>query len=468
MMTTAEVRGLGANRIRILPANHDAEATVLGGFLTHPEALADVIAEARADWFENDGHKVVFLTIGAMTGRGEQVTPTTVKEELRRVGALERVHALLLEALAAEFTTVDMVRSDARVLADLAFERRAKAKANRVLRAQGAAAVRAALAELDELPSGGQGFEPARIDWAALAEGPAEVRYVAEPYIPAGGRVWAWGPAESGKSIWTLAEATALSRRKVRTTYFSEENPLPEDLRRLNALSPDLDYLSVFNGTGLDLAEPEHVRGVIALAEGAALVVFDTLTACWSGDENDNAAIVKLDREALVPIVRATGASVLVVHHTGHPQPFVNRRGVGGGRGASAMGQKTDVVLEFAPRGATGFTITHSKARIGGRKEPARAYEVVDLPEGGFAVMRAEEPKSEGVHALADRMVEAIEAAGEPLSKNQLRDRVRGGRVNQDAAMSLLRQEQPPRVRVRTGPLPTEGGRQDAEAWEPA
>ncbi|MBA3727837.1 MAG: hypothetical protein H0W94_01270 [Actinobacteria bacterium] len=51
--------------------------------------------------------------------------------------------------------------------------------------------------------------------------------------------------------------------------------------------------------------------------------MLDTLSACWSGDEGDNDAIAAFDRHALAPLVRATGASVLVLDHTGHPQPFV-------------------------------------------------------------------------------------------------------------------------------------------------
>jgi hypothetical protein len=201
----------------------------------------------------------------------------------------------------------------------------------------------------------------------------------------------------------------------------------------------------------VDLADPAHVAAVIHQAEGAGMVVFDTLTACWSGDENDNAAIAALDRQALKPIVDQTGASVVVVDHTGHPQAFVQRKGIGAARGASAKGQKADVVLELRPKGDGRFLIHHAKNRTGGgRREPDRVLEVVDAEHGGLVVLPTNEGANPRVAEMAEAMVEAIQGVGS-LTTKALRQAVRGagGKGLQDEAMELLRTEEPRRLEVR-------------------
>ena len=52
-------------------------------------------------------------------------------------------------------------------------------------------------------PTNDSSFQPAPVDWEALdREGIPTVEMLAEPYIPAGARIWAFGPAESGKSLF--------------------------------------------------------------------------------------------------------------------------------------------------------------------------------------------------------------------------------------------------------------------------
>jgi hypothetical protein len=181
-----------------------------------------------------------------------------------------------------------------------------------------------------------------------LAEDVPEPRILVPPYIYECSRTWVFGSAGVGKSLYAAWVGCELTKQGLYVVYISQENPLAVDVHRLERLRPNFDHLRFFHMPGLDLTQAEHRAELIRVSDGAALVILDTLTACWSGDENDNAQIAAIDRDVLVPLTQI-GASSLVIHHTGHPQALVRREGVHAGRGASTMGQKADVVLVFKP-----------------------------------------------------------------------------------------------------------------------
>jgi len=157
-----------------------------------------------------------------------------------------------------------------------------------------------------------------------LAREPEPLRYLHEPYLPVARRVWGFGATESAKSMYASWVAAKVTHEGGTVVYISEENPLDEDVRRLRRLRPVVERFRFVSGSGLDLSLEEHVDALIALCQGADLCVLDTASAVWSGDENDNAAVAALDREVLIPLVKGTGATVLVLDHTGHPQIRVN------------------------------------------------------------------------------------------------------------------------------------------------
>ena len=319
-------------------------------------------------------------------------------------------------------------------------------------------------------------FEP--LDWEKLtANGLPEVAWLDPPYLPRNARVWVAGPTESAKSMWAMYKAARLSREGKRVVYFSEENPLAEDVRRLKLLGPDWENFVFYSQGGLDLNNPEHIAEILAVCteQATSLLVLDTLSACWSGKENDNDEIKALDR-LLVQIIAATGVTILVLDHTGHVNAFVLRRGVSALRGASAKGQKADVVLEFVPKVEHRFLIRHGKNRLGGgTKEPDRMFQVCDVRgiEGDgsednpptldirevmmdAADILAEQEKKE----IADRVVSIIEA--EPgLATRELRKRSRLDSVMWGVVERALGSEQPARVVMRVG-------KRNAHLWYPA
>ena len=284
------------------------------------------------------------------------------------------------------------------------------------------------------------------------------VEYLHAPHVPAGRRIWVFGAASAGKSLWAMWVATQVARGGRRVLFFSEENPLDEDIRRLKRLDPDPAFFHYVYGSGLDLTQSEHVEALLAATKGVDLVVLDTLTATWTGDEGDNAAIAALDRDLLLPLIRA-GSTVIVLDHTGHPQAFVRRGGVNAGRGASSKGQKADVVLNFVSKGHGEFMVDASaKFRVGDGRGPGEMLLRV-LDTQPLDIETITDTHTVRVNELADEMVRAIEDAGE-LTTNRLRSAVEGKKEHQTEAMNLLESEDPARVKVAPGP-------RNSKIWSP-
>ncbi len=314
-------------------------------------------------------------------------------------------------------------------------------------------------------------FRLVPIEWEPiLAHGVPEIEYVSVPYLPSRKRIWGVGAAEAGKSIWAAFKSSELTRADLIVAYISQENGLEEEIRRFMRLRPDFGNLRLCVDQGLDLALPAHVAALIEVSAGAALTVIDTLSACWSGDEDSNTAVVAFDRDVLLPLIRETGASPLVLDHSGNPQPFVRRRGVSAFRGASAKGQKADFVLEFRAGNPNEFTIDHGKARGAKGKESPRTFRVIDTDDDGLDVIEVEGSDDVKVAALADQLVDVIREAGE-IGTTKLREAasaLKAGTTFQTDAMTLLEAEDPPRVSVAWGVIETESGRQRAKVWRPS
>jgi hypothetical protein len=328
------------------------------------------------------------------------------------------------------------------------------------------------LAEADEvLHEPDPGFRLLPLDFASvIAEGIPETEYLDFPYCPRCVRIWVFGPAESAKTMYMQFLAAKLTRDGKTVAFVSQENPIATDLDRLTRLRPDFDRLRLYHAQGLDLADPEHFLELAAACGDVDLLVIDTLSACWSGDEGSNAEIVALDRDVLARLVKLTGVSVVVVHHTGHPQAFVNRGGVGAGRGASAMGQKADVVLVFQAVGPQEFTIDHSKNRTpGGYKEPKARFRIVDTEDGGLDIERIGKAIDERVVEAMDAAVQIVATSDGSLGTNALKKALNeqgfgGSTVN--PALAELKAEEPPRIcQVDGEVLGADGKRRHGKPW---
>lgn len=189
------------------------------------------------------------------------------------------------------------------------------------------------------------------------------------------------------------------------------------------------------------------------------------------GRRNSNREIVAFDRDVLVPLVRLTGAGIVTIHHTGHPQAFVSRGGANAGRGGSAMGQKADVVLVFSSVGPHEFTIDHAKNRTpGGHKEPRARFKVVDTEDGGLDIetlgRHVDERVLEGMEE-ATRLI--LEAGDGGIGRNQLKAALEelgyGGRTT-DKVFAELKAGDPARVQQTEGEvLGADGKRRRGKPW---
>ena len=138
--------------------------------------------------------------------------------------------------------------------------------------------------------TGDEVYRLAPLDWQALLrDGVPEVEYIRKPYLPKLARIWAWGQTGSMKSLWCLHEAASLSREGVRVSYFAEENPIAEELRRLAKLQPDPEHFRLFHRTGMDLLDDAWVEVLLRTTEGDDVAFLDSWTDLWSGDENETA-----------------------------------------------------------------------------------------------------------------------------------------------------------------------------------
>lgn len=287
-------------------------------------------------------------------------------------------------------------------------------------------------------PRDADGFKLVPTDWEALVrDGVPEIEYLSEPYIPRGARVWLWGATGTAKSIWALWVAAALSRLGITVAYFSEENPTVEDLRRLALIQPDPKFFRWFHRSGMDLTDHRWIEAMLEATEGCGLVVFDTWSDLWHGDENSNEDVRNFDANVLKP-VQAQGGTPIVIHHTGHPQMFSNRKGATAARGASALGQKADVTLEFKAEDDGAFTIVYGKARIGGERQPDRTFRVVDV-EDGLDIVEVAGAHERAVDALTEKMAQAVLTAPRGyLTNTELRTAAGGGRDAQKEALTRL------------------------------
>ena len=304
-----------------------------------------------------------------------------------------------------------------------------------------------------------------RFDWT---HGPVAHKWVVEQLLPEAARCWVIGEPGSGKSLFATAMCVRLAAEGHRVFLFSEENSAVEERRRLTRLGADPDLLSVFHRQGIDLSNRGWQQEVLKLVEAdrPVVVVIDSFTSAWGGDENSNAEVAAFDRDLLMPLADL-GAAPFVLHHPSRPSEGSNRLGARSGRGASAIGDKADLVYNFRTIDKDRFTVSRGKNRLGLPEMGDLTFQVVDLDDGGLAV---EEVKDADAHdpvgEVADRMVAIVNSQGE-ITTSSLRDRT-GSRNLHQQAFERLRQEQPPRVFETEERTSTAGGPQVAKVWRPA
>lgn len=196
------------------------------------------------------------------------------------------------------------------------------------------------------------------LDWTTHEEPPA---FLLDPILPENAYVLVYGPAEAAKSmVWAAIGADA-SRRGIRTTLYSLENPPHVDRDRLRRLRPDPANFRASNEP-LDIGDPAQFRALVERERewGTKLAIIDTYSHAFaSRSEDGNARAIEFARRVRF-LMHETGASIVVIDHTGyaHDEP----------RDASAKRQQVDVCVlmestgQWEPGRPAGFRMENRKA----------------------------------------------------------------------------------------------------------
>jgi archaellum biogenesis ATPase FlaH len=237
------------------------------------------------------------------------------------------------------------------------------------------------------------------------------------------------GRGGEGKSWMALALASGVARgqsaagiecRQGRALIFDAENGPKLTIRRLRSaqVTAGLDVQPVDAG-GLTVEKDLDWFRTTITAQGANLVVFDSLRVLSSGAKESDGDVMEPLITALKQLSRDTGAAVVLIHH----------RGKGEGseyRGSSVILDQTDMLFTLGrvqgdPEGRTRRKITTVKCRI--EEEPAPRWVAIeaDRSRGFVFINEAEpfEPEEDGRprDALKDDVLAALGSAGQPAAR---------------------------------------------------
>lgn len=146
------------------------------------------------------------------------------------------------------------------------------------------------------------------------------------------------GSGGVGKSMWAIQAAMEIACSAVneillrlcpaqhgKVIYLAGEDPLPVLHSRIHAMGACLssaaradiaDNFTLFPMMGrmFNIGNEAHLETLIRTADGARLLILDTLSRIYVGDENSNGAMAQVISK-LEHVAVQTGAAVLFLHH---------------------------------------------------------------------------------------------------------------------------------------------------------
>lgn len=311
-----------------LPHDDAAEIGVLGSMLLSRDAIAVAMAGLAGEDFMRGSHRKVFEAIVDMHCEGNPVDIVTVADHLGHqladvggpVALVDMQHQVPSPANIAHYVAIVARHAASRRLLQVADELVAQA-------AEPSAAASQAIQRLEQAAAQRTTF---RLLEGDAIDTLADPRWLVDGVLPEGLSML-YGPSGAGKSFLALSWACAVASHtpwfRHATThapvvYVAAEGAGGIKLRRTAWRSanhhPDLANLAVVPHA-VDPADASQQTEMARHVErlGAGLVVWDTVARCMDGDENETGSMKRfvagLDR-----LRERTGASQLVVHHTGH------------------------------------------------------------------------------------------------------------------------------------------------------
>lgn len=325
--------------LRIPPQSNEAEQSVLGALMIDPKAFPDIVDKVQQGDFYGHAHRLIFGVISRLVTAGKPVDPVTVFDELKDTG--ESVGGLkYLLALAESVPSASNIVKYAEIVAERATLRSIIAEADqismRAFRGDPAASIiddaKLTLGRLSEartLPSN-------RVPLLGLDELRKQaqaVPWLIKGVMPASSIGMMFGASGTFKSFIALDACLHIAHglnwmghrtKQGEVLYLAAEGGMGlwpriaawHRARRLEWAKTPLKVVPM----ALDLSVDAWKVVEAAQVQGAApkLVVVDTLSQTFGGEENVANDVSAYFREIGARFRQLWGCAVLVVHHSGH------------------------------------------------------------------------------------------------------------------------------------------------------
>jgi hypothetical protein len=327
-------------RLRVPPHSIEAEQSVLGGLLQDSTALHDIADAVQASDFYRHEHRTIFGAIETIAHRGESADPLSVFDAL----AAERQDyggLAYLTQLVQSVPSASNLRRYAEMVAERATLRRVISLTDEI--ASNAFSLRAGAGDLlDQARAQFSALEQAshvksrRIPLLTpdqLQESAQAVRWLVKHVIPAESIGMLYGASGTFKSFIALDAALHvahglpwLGRKTTQgpVVYIAAEGgsglwSRVHAWHRTRGLKwKDAPFYVVPVALDLRVDAWRVVEAAQAIGISPALVVVDTLSQTYSGEENSANEVAAYLREIGLRFRQLWACAVTLVHHTGH------------------------------------------------------------------------------------------------------------------------------------------------------
>lgn len=345
------------------PHSHEAEQSVLGGLLLDNSALAVVSDLLQPQSFYHHEHQAVFAAVQTLCKAGQPADPVTVFEQLRINGLGDGTDQLqYLLQMEQGVTSARNVRRYAEIVAGHYASRALLAamdEATRVAQDQlmpmgdRLQRIASAVAKVERLAEGGFGARVPMLRLDALRAAHEQIRWAVKGVLPASSLGMMFGGSGTFKSFIALDAALHVAHglpwlgritKAAPVLYIAAEGGAGL-WARINAWHKarglkwgEVPFYVVPHAVDLTADAWRVVDAAQALGVRFGLVVVDTLSQTYSGEENSANEMAAYFREIGLRFRELWQCTVLLVHHSGHSSTERPR-------GSSAIRANVDFLL---------------------------------------------------------------------------------------------------------------------------
>lgn len=428
----------------LLPPNSlEAEQAVLGAMLMDASAVKQAVSCLSSNDFYRENHRRIFKSITTLYAQGKPIDLITVNEALRSSNQLEDCGGpAYLTAIIEACPCTQAIDAYVQILAVHSQRRHAIAYAEKIQTLaystsdEDATELVLALREAQEIAKQVSFSSNNRFTFKTLEQ--LEIESVRQQLIhgilPANALVCLIGEYAAFKSFIALDIALSIAtgqpwhssainaEQNGALAYIAAEGAA-EFRKRVRAwcIRHGVGKLSnaYFLGDAPQLTKPEDTGDLItqiaALPVAPALIVIDTLARCAVGADENAQKDMGLFVAACDRLRRATGATVMVLHHAGKDGTL---------RGSTALPAACDTILK-AKRSGDFVTVQCDKQKDFAEFEPIRLIKrVVELGDGQTSIVfdKSHESKQPTIEVCSEKvrlLLEALAAFPSGATYNQ-------------------------------------------------